>query len=324
MKCRFFLKSVTSALAGLLIGGAAIADDFPNKSIRLVVPFAAGGNTDIVGRLLAQGLSQELRQTVFVDNKVGAGTIIGTEEVARSKPDGYTLLMTTVSFAINPSIYKSMRYDSKNDFAPIAWVSSSVPVLVVHPSVPATNIPQLIAYIKKSPQASFGSAGIGSAMHMDGELFLSQTGVKATHVPYRGEAPAVIDMLAGRHTFLFPGISTSIQYIKSGALKAIAVPSLKRSPLLPDVPTAAEAGLPGFLTQNWAVVLAPAGTPRDILNKLNAAINRVSVNPEIHAKLVALGFEPIVDSTPASTAQHIAAETSKLEAIVKRAGITAD
>lgn len=203
-------------------------------------------------------------------------------------------------------------------------MSSSLPVLLTHPSVPAKNIPELVEYIRRTPKASYGSAGIGSAMHLDGELFRSLTGVDVIHVAYRGEGPALNDLLAGRTLYHFGGIASSNQYIKSGALKAIAIPSGKRSQLLPDVPTAAEAGLPGFLTQNWAVILAPVGTPTDTVSKLNAAINRVTADPEVAAKMTALGFDPVTDSTPATTARHIASETAKWAEIVKRAGITAN
>ncbi|MDB5743044.1 MAG: tripartite tricarboxylate transporter substrate binding protein [Polaromonas sp.] len=321
---RRLLPLIAGFAASLCLPALAQTDGFPNRPIRLVVPFAAGGNTDVGARLLAQGLALEFNQSVVVDNKVGAGTIVGTEDVARAKPDGYTLLLTTIAYAVNPSLYKNLRYDSKKDLVPVAHVSSSAPLLLLHPSVPASNIPQLVDYLKKNPGTSYGSAGNGSAMHLHGELFRMQTSAPITHIPYKSESPALVDLIAGRTMFHFGGISSSAQYVKSGALKAIAIPSQKRTPLLPDVPTAEEAGLPGFLAYTWSVVLAPAGTPPAIIDRLNAAMNKVSSSPEVNAKLVALGYEPITDSTPASTGRHIASETVKWGEVVKRGNLTVD
>ena len=302
----------------------AQAAEYPVKQIRLVVPFAVGGNTDIAARLLAQGLAAELKQPVYVDNKAGAGTALGTEEVARSPADGYTLLFTTVGLAVNPSLYKGLRYDAKRDFAPVAHVVTSSPVLLMHPSVPATNLAEFLKYAKTNGPLSYGSAGVGSAMHLHGEQFRIETGLTVTHVPYRGEGPALVDLLAGRTQFHFGSISSASQYIDSGALKALAVVSAKRSPLLPKVPTAIEAGVPGFVTTTWGVILVPKGTPTEVIDLLNTTINRVMAMPVNFARFIELGFEPLTNSTPASTALFIEAETQYWAGLIKKLGIKAE
>ena len=319
------LKQRFMSLLLLCCAGLAVqAADYPVKQIRLVVPFAAGGNTDIAARLLATGLTAELKQAVYVENKAGAGTAVGTEDVARSPADGYTLLFTTVGLAVNPSLYKSLRYDAKRDFAPVAHVVSSSPVILMHPSVPAANLAEFISYAKAKGPLSYGSAGVGSAMHLHAEQFRIETGLTVTHVPYRGEGPALVDLLAGRTQFHFGSISSASQYIESGALKALAVVSAKRSPLLPKVPTAIEAGVPGFVTSTWGVILVPAGTSPEIIQTLNKAINRVIAIPANFARFIELGFEPLTNSTPASTAQFIDAETQYWAGLIKKLGITAE
>ena len=302
----------------------AQAAEYPVEQIRLVVPFAVGGNTDIAARLLAQGLATELKQPVYVDNKAGAGTAFGTEEVARSPADGYTLLFTTVGLAVNPSLYKSLRYDAKRDFAPVAHVVTSSPVILMHPSVPATTLAEFLKYAKTNGPLSYGSAGVGSAMHLHGEQFRIETGLTVTHVPYRGEGPALVDLLAGRTQFHFGSISSASQYIDSGALKALAVVSAKRSPLLPKVPTAIEAGVPGFVTTTWGVILVPKGTPTEVIELLNTTINRVMAMPANFARFIELGFEPLTNSTPASTALFIEAETQYWAELIKKLGIKAE
>ena len=249
---------------------------------------------------------------------------MGTEEVARSQADGYTLLFTTVGLAVNPSLYKSLRYDAKRDFSPVAHVVTSSPVILMHPSVPATNLTEFLQYAKTNGPLSYGSAGVGSAMHLHGEQFRIETGLTVTHVPYRGEGPALIDLLAGRTQFHFGSISSASQYIDSGALKALAVVSAKRSPLLPKVPTAIEAGVPGFVTTTWGVILVPKGTPTEVINLLNTTINRVMAMPANFARFIELGFEPLTNSTPVSTALFIEAETQYWAGLIKKLGITAE
>ncbi len=305
-------------------GLSAQAADYPVKQIRLVVPFAAGGNTDIAARLLAQGLTADLKQTVYVDNKVGAGTAVGTEDVARSPADGYTLLFTTVGLAVNPSLYKNLRYDAKRDFSPVAHVVSSSPVILMHPSIPAANLSEFLTYAKAKGPLSYGSAGVGSAMHLHAEQFRIETGLTVTHIPYRGEGPALVDLVAGRTQFHFGSIASASQFIDSGALKALAVVSAKRSPLLPKVPTAIEAGVPGFVTSTWGVILVPAGTSPAVIQTLNEAINRVMALPENFARFIELGFEPLSNSTPASTGQFIDTETQYWATLIKKLGITAE
>jgi tripartite-type tricarboxylate transporter receptor subunit TctC len=307
-----------------LLCSQALCADFPARAIRMVVPFAAGGNTDIAARILAQALTIELGQTVFVDNKVGAGTRVGTEEVARSQADGYTLLLTTIGFASNPSLYKSLKYDSKKDFSQVAWVMSSTPVLLVNAGIPVNTLAEFIDYVKKTPGLSYGSAGVGSAMHLHAEELLLNADIRATHIPYRGEGPALVDLLAGRTAFHFGAISSSKHYIESGALKALAVTSDKRSAQLPNVPTMAQAGIPGFVTYTWGVVMVPTGTPNAIVAQLNKAMNRVLSKPEVLSRLIELGFEPVNNSTPESTKKFVEDEMEHWSRLIKRLGLTAD
>lgn len=307
-----------------LLCASAQATTYPTKPLRLVVPFAAGGNTDIAARLLAQGLSTEFKQPVYVENKAGAGTAVGTEEVARSLADGYTLLFTTVGLAVNPSLYKNLRYDAKRDFSPVAHVVTSSPVILMNPAVPATNLAEFLQHAKNNGPLAYGSAGVGSAMHLHAEQFRIETGLTVTHIPYRGEGPALVDLLAGRTQFHFGSIASASQYIDSGALKALAVVSAKRSPLLPKVPTAIEAGVPGFVTTTWGVILVPRGTPGEVIDKLNTTINQVIKIPANFARFIELGFEPLANSTPASTALFIDTETQYWANLIKKLGITAE
>jgi tripartite-type tricarboxylate transporter receptor subunit TctC len=310
------------ALAGVLATTAAWAQDYPKRSIRLIVPFSAGGNTDVSGRLLANGLSEVLGQQVVVENKVGAGATIGTDVVAKATPDGYTLLFTTLAHSANPSIYPKLPYDGVKDFQPVAMVSTNDFVLVTNPDIEAGDLKALVALLKQNPgRLDYSSAGVGSAMHLAGELFKNVAGVDAVHVPYRGEGPALNDLLGKRISFSFHGVSTTADHIKSGTVRAIAVTGPTRSPLLPETPTMQEAGLPSYEAYTWAVVLAPAGTAREIVDRLNAAINTVVKQPRTQQRFRELGFEIVTDSTPETTAAHIKREQDKWAPIIKASGI---
>ena len=316
-------RLVLCALAAVLAATAARAqEDYPKRPIRLVVPFSAGGNTDVSARLLANGLADAIGQQVIVENKVGAGATIRTDVVAKAAPDGYTLLFTTLAHSANPSIYTKLPYDGAKDFQPVAMVSINDFLLVTNPDIEARDLDGLIALLKQRPgRLDYSSAGVGSAMHLAGELFKNVAGVDAVHVPYRGEGPALNDLLGKRISFSFHGVSTTADHIKGGTVRAIAVTGPSRSPLLPEIPTMKEAGLPNYEAYTWSVVLAPAGTPREIVNRLNTAINAVVRQPRMQQRFTELGFQVVMDSTPESTAEHIRREEEKWAPIIKASGI---
>ncbi len=248
---------------------------FPDHRIRLIVPFAPGGGVDIIARLLAEFMSKDLGQPVIVENKPGAGTIVGTQEVARSAPDGYTLTLGSPPFTINPGLYASLPYDTFKSFAPVALIARYFDIVVINPNLPFKSIPELIAYAKANPnKLNFGSSGIGTSIHLSGELFKSMAHIEMTHVPYKGTAPAVNDLLAGQVQVMFSTIPSVAGFIKGGQLRAVAITADHRSPAFPDVPTVAEAGVPGFVVEGWYGLIAPAGTPADVLNALNASVGR--------------------------------------------------
>jgi tripartite-type tricarboxylate transporter receptor subunit TctC len=327
------IRSISRALA-LFIAIATLATPFafaqstanyPAKPVRLVVPFPAGGTTDILARAVAQTLSEAWGQQVIVDNRPGAGGNIGSDLVAKSKPDGYTLLMGTVgTHAINPSLYKNMPYDHVKDFAPVILVAGVPNVLVVNLSLPVHSVPELIAYAKANPgKLNFASSGNGTSIHLSGELFKAMTGVEMTHVPYKGSAPALTDLIGGQVQLMFDNLPSSLPFIKAGKLRALAVTSGARAAALPDLPTLAESGLPGFEASSWFGVLAPAGTPRDIVAKLNGAIAGWLASPEAKEKLLAQGAIA-AGGAPDDFARHIGAETSKWAKVVKASGAHID
>jgi tripartite-type tricarboxylate transporter receptor subunit TctC len=305
--------------------GAASAQTFPNKPIRMVVPFSAGGTTDILARAVGQKLSESLGQQVVVDNKPGAGGNIGAQEVARAAPDGYTLVMGTVgTHGINPSLYKKMPYDHIKDFAPVSLVASVPNLLVVHPSVPVNSVKELIAHAKANPgKLNFASSGNGTSIHLSGELFKTMTGLQMTHVPYKGSAPAVTDLLGGQVQLMFDNMPSALPHAKGGKLKPLAVTSAKRFPGTPEIPTIAEAGVPGYEATSWFGVLAPAGTPKEIVNKLSTEIAKALKTPEMKKRLEEQGAEA-VGSTPEEFAAHIKSETAKWAKVVKESGATVD
>jgi tripartite-type tricarboxylate transporter receptor subunit TctC len=293
--------------------------------VRLVVPFPAGGGADFMARALAQKLSAQLGQPVVLDHRAGAGGTIAAEVVAGAAPDGYTLVFGTVgTHAINVSLYAKLRYDPVKDFAPVSLTHLAPRVLVVHPSVPAKTVPELIALARAKPgELTFGSAGSGGTNHLSGELFKSMAEIDLVHVPYKGSAPASVDLLGGRITMVFDSIVAWGDHIKTGKVRALGVTSLRRSAALPDVPTIAESGLAGFDVANWLGVLAPAGTPKDAIARLNAEIRIAMADAEMQRQLVAVGIDPTY-STPEAFAELIRADIPKWAKVVRASGARAD
>ncbi|MEP7329179.1 MAG: tripartite tricarboxylate transporter substrate binding protein [Betaproteobacteria bacterium] len=298
----------------------ASAQDWPTKPIKLVVAYPAGGAVDIVGRILAEKLSGSLGQTVVVENKPGAGGLIGADMVAKSPADGYTFVLGTVSsHAIAPSVYKSMPYDAVADFAPISLVALTPYFITVNPSVPAKTLAELIAYAKANPdKLNFGSSGKGTTPHLSGELFNTMAGVKITHVPYKGSAPMVTDLLGNQVQVAFD--NTVIPNVKAGKLRALAVTSTTRLAAMPDIPTAAEAGLPGYEAVGWMGVYGPKGTPPAIANKLSAEIAKAMASPDVRDKLAAMGFQGATD-TPSQFDAYLRAEQAKWSKVAREANV---
>ena len=311
------------AFAALAIScGATFAQPFPQKPVKLIVGFPPGGGVDIIARSISQALSDRLGQPVIVENRSGAGGNIAAEQVARAPADGYTLLVSAVSsLAISASLYKAPRYDLLKDLTPVAVVASVPNVLVVHPSVKATNVKEFIAYVKANPgKVNFGSAGSGTTVHFAGELFKSMANIDMVHVPYKGAAPAMADLLGGQVQVMFDFLSAAAPQIKSGKLRALGVTSTKRSPVLPNVPTIAEAGLPGYNVLGSFGVMAPAGTPADVVNRLNREIGAVANLPEVKARLIAHAATP-EQQTPEEFEKVLKAEVAKWAKIVDATGV---
>ena len=303
----------------------ANAQAFPNKPVKLIVPFVAGGATDIVARLVAQKLSAAWGQPVVVENRGGAGGNIGADAVAKSPADVYTILVTSGSIVtVNPHMYAKMPFDAKKDLAPITNLASGPQVLVVHPAVPAKNVKELIALAKSKPgQLNFGSAGIGSQVHMAAEAFVYAAGIEAQHIPYKGEAVAFTDLAGGQVQFMVGNIAGATGHIQSGRIRALGVTSAKRSPQLPDVPTVAEAGLPGFENTGWFGFMAPAGTPKPIIDKIHADTVKVLADQEVKDRLTQLGMAPVGNS-PADFTREIAVEYERWGKVVTARKITAN
>jgi tripartite-type tricarboxylate transporter receptor subunit TctC len=298
---------------------------YPDKPVRLIVPFPPGGAADLMARLLGQKLGQQLGQAMVLDNRGGAGGTIAVEAVAKAAPDGYTLLFGTMGTqAINPNLYPHLRYDPLKDFAPISLTHATPRVLVVHPQVPAKNIAELIALAKARPgEVTFGSAGNGSSGHLAGEYFKSLTGTQMTHVPYKGTSGAMVDLLAGRISMSIDAPAAYLEYIRSGQVRALGVTSLKRMSILPDVPSIAESGVPGFDVSNWLGVLAPAGTPADVINTLNRNLVKAMADPDMRKQLTEAGIEPM-SSTPAQFSAFTKTEIAKWARVVKASGARVD
>jgi tripartite-type tricarboxylate transporter receptor subunit TctC len=327
MEENFMRGMLRWALGALFVCIAAVASaqSYPNRAIRLVVPFPAAGTTDILARAAAQKLTEAFGQSVVVDNRPGAAGNIGSDLVAKSAPDGYTLLMGTVgTHAINPSLYSKMPYDHVKDFVPVVLVAGVPNVLVVHPALPVNSVADLIKLAKDKPgQINFASSGSGTSIHLSGELFKTMAGVDITHVPYKGSSPALIDLIGGQVQIMFDNLPSALPQIKAGKLRAIAVTSLKRAPVLPDVPTISESGLPGFEASSWFGVLAPAGTPAPIVARINAEVNKWLQSAEAREKLLGQGAEA-AGGSPEQFANHIRAESEKWAKVVKASGAKVD
>jgi tripartite-type tricarboxylate transporter receptor subunit TctC len=314
------MRATAAAVACFCAVAAASAQTYPSRPVRIVIPFSPGGTTDTPGRILAQGLSDALGQQFFVDNRPGAGGTIGTEYVAKSKPDGHTLLLNGTPHVISANLYKNLPYHVFDGFAPIGQVAAGPYVLVVHPSLGVDSVRELVARAKAEPgKIDFASSGNGSAQHLVGALFTSMAGIDLTHVPYKGSGPATADLVAGVVKVGFPGTPIAIPHVRAGRLKALGVTTATRSSQLPDVPTIAEAGVPGFEALVWVGVLAPAGTPRDVVAKLNGEVVRLLRSPDVQAGFAAAGVEP-TPTTPEAFGAYLRSEFEKWRRVVQESG----
>jgi tripartite-type tricarboxylate transporter receptor subunit TctC len=316
--------SSTAACALALLSGAAAAQQYPTKPVRFVVPFVAGGPTDIQARMLGEKLGQRLGQQFIIDNRGGANGNIGLELTAKAPPDGYTIVIATVgTWAVNPSLYKQMPFDPVKDFAPIMQVSTSPGVLVVHPSVPVKNVKELVALAKSRPgKLDYGSSGVGGFGHISGALFCLMTKTEMVHIPYKSSAPSLTDLIAGQIQVLFNNAISTVPYIKSGQVRALAVTSLKRMPALSNLPTIDETGVKGYDNSSWSAVAAPAGTPREIVAKLNSELNQILKLPDIQEKNASFGADP-VGGTPEQYGDYLKSEIAKFARVIKEAKISA-
>ena len=319
---RFTLK----ALAGIALFATAVAAQaaFPDKPIKLIVPFPPGGTTDVVARQVVPKVGEILGTTVIIENKGGAGASIGTDLVAKSPPDGYTLLVATNSHTVNPFVYKSLPFDTSKDFVSVALMADTPGIFVVHPSVKANTLKEFVELAKKSdPKLTFGTAGAGTWPHLTTELFKERAKIDMVHIPYKGAGPAMNDLLGGVYTFKAEGIATGLQHVKAGKLKALAATSLERLPQLPDLPTVAEQGYPGYESVFWMAILAPAGTPADVVAKLEAAFLKALQDRDLAEKFQATGVR-VIAKPGRELDKMIREELKTWPAIVKRAGISAN
>jgi tripartite-type tricarboxylate transporter receptor subunit TctC len=317
--------ALIAAACALLAAAGATAQTYPVKSVRIVVGLAPGGTTDVVSRILAQRLGEAWGQTVVVDNRPGASGMIGGDLVAKSPPDGYTLLITPqTSIAVAPALYGKAPYDAARDFATISQVGSTPLLMVVHPSFPAQTFRDFVVMAKSRGNAlTFGSGGIGSSPHMAGELLNARLGVRMNHVPYKGENPALADTIGGQIPIMFGNLPVAVPHVKTGKLRALANTSGKRSPLAPDVPTVAESGFPDFAIATWYGLLAPAGTPADLVARIQRDAAKAVNQPETHERLVSLGVD-IVASTPEEFSRFLRGEIARYTKVVKDAGLKAE
>jgi len=314
--------AVLAATFAAALPGIAEAQTFPTRAMRMVVPFPPGGPNDIIGRLLAQKMGEQMGQSVIIDNRGGAGGIIGTDLVAKAAPDGYTMLFSgTASLSINPSLYAKLPYDAVNDFSPITLVGTAPSILVVNPDLPVKSVKELIDYARANPgKLNYASAGIGTPPHLAGELMSAALNVKMVHVPYNGGAPAMNDVMSGQVQMYFSGISSALPLIKAGKMRAIAVTSAKRTAIAPDMPTIAESGIPGFEVGNWYAIVAPAKTPAPVISRLNAEIVKALAGADVKKRFLDLAADPI-GSTPEELAAYQKAEIAKWARAIKTAGI---
>jgi tripartite-type tricarboxylate transporter receptor subunit TctC len=321
LKFSSYIVMLLSALA--MTSGPTVAAPYPEKPVKLIVSWSPGGTTDILARIMAQGLTEKLGQTVLVENRPGGGNNIGTEFLIRSAPDGYTLNMTNPANAINATLYKNLPFNFINDTVPVAGIIRTPNVMVVTTSLPVKNVEEFIAYCKANPtKVNMASSGSGSSIHLSGELFKIMTGCKMAHIPYKGAGPALNDLIAGQVQVMFDNLPSSAGFIKDGRIRALAVTTANREASLPNVPTVGET-VPGYEASAWFGVSAPKGTPRDVIEKLNVAINQLLVDPKIQKRLSDLGGTPI-PGTPEDFGKLISNETQKWEKVVKTSGATVD
>jgi len=317
-------RRIVGALATLAMTGTALAQDlagYPSRPVRMVIPFAPGGTADTVGRIVSDKLSMGLGKPVVLDNRPGANSIVGGEILAKSNPDGHTILVVAAGFAVNPSLVKKLPYDTLRDFAPVGLAGIGPYLLVVHPSVPAKTVPELIAWAKARPgQVSYGSTGVGSPPHLSGELLRAMAGLDLVHVPYKGGGAALPDILAGRIQLFFGTVATFATHIRAGKVVAIAMTTPKRSPAMPEIPTFDESGLKGYNVTGWYGILAPGKTPPTIVTRLNRELQNVLADGEIKKRFAQAGIEPS-PGTPADFAALIRAEIPKWAKVMKAAGI---
>ena len=320
---QFIRRQILSALAlGLLAGSGAWAQNFPSiKPIRIVVPYAPGGPVDVTARIMAERMEAHLGQRVLVENKAGGNATIGTEFVSRAAPDGYTLLMAAPAHTANPSLIKSITFDTAKDFAPIAMVMDQPMLIAVHASVPANNIKELVALVKANPSKfNYGTSGAGGPQHLMGELFKAATGTQIMHIPYKGAAPAAAALLAGDTQVAFSTPTNILPHVKSGKLRALASSTARRSPFSPELPTLAESGVAGFEYSSWTGLLAPAATPRDVVQKINDAVMKALAEKETRDKMFQNGIQP-VGSSPEEFARFIALDLARSAKIIRESGI---
>ena len=319
-----FARAGAAACCLCTAADAHAQEKYPSRPIRVIVPSVAGGGTDISARMIAPKMSEYLGQSVVVENRAGAASIIGSDLVAHAAPDGYTLLMGISTLTINPSIHTKLPYDTVRDFAPVSLVVTLPNVLVVHPSLPVKSVKELIAFARVRPgQLNYASAGVGSSLHLSMALFMSMAKLRMTHVPYKGSAPALVDMLAGQIEVMTGTMITVIPYVRDGRLRALGVTSLKRAAVAPELPTIAEAGLPGYEAVQWYGLLAPGATPREIIAKLNEAVAHATHDAAVRKRFLDDGVEP-VGSTPEEFVALIRSDTAKWARVVKDANIKAE
>lgn len=308
-------SSQTLGLAG------AASDDFPSQTIRIVSPFTAGGGNDVVARTVAAEISKQMGQSVLVDNRPGANSIVGMELVARAAPNGYLLVMGSSALAVNVSLYRKLPFDTLKDFSPVVLAASTPFVLAVHPSLPVRSVKELIVFAKRRPgELSYPSSGVGNSTHLAGELFAAMAGVNLVHVPYKGTGPGLTDLIAGRLSLVFNAPASLLTHVNSGRLRALAVTSPARSTLLPELPTIAEAALPGYQANTWHGILAPANTPNVIVARLNAEVVRALGSAQVKQRFAAVGVEA-QGGTPEAFAQYIQAEITRWNKVIKMAGV---
>lgn len=318
MVTRAFRLLASSLLTALALGTTpAVAQEYPDRPLRLIVPYGPGGVTDITARITAPRIADVLGQSVVIENRPGGASMPGTEAVAKARPDGYTLLLTSTALAANPILFKNVPYDAAKDLASVSMLATVPTVLVIHPGVPASSVQELIALAKSTPGAmNYGSAGNGSGNHLTTEVFKNAAGIEAQHIPYKGGGAVMADLVGGQVTFVFAVLPTALPYIKGGKLKALAVSSPQRNPALPDVPSVSEAGLPGFNVTEWVGIFAPAGTPTTVVARLNTATNRALQHPDVVERLKSLGAD-IIGGPPGKMEDYLKSEMARWVALAR-------